>query len=116
MNLGDNKETVNKELELFMAYLSKNLVEYSSLLKKENISPDELKQLGEIEYFLIEVNAKISEIQKLIENDLFGYSLDLCYGKKRDVIAGDQQAQKKLDVMLDSFSESLRRGTIVNWN
>ena len=116
MNLDDNKESVNKELELFMTYLSKNLLEYSSLLKKENISPDELKQLGEIEYFLIEVNSKISEIQKLLENDLFGYSLDLYYGMKREAIAGDQVAQKKLDVMLDSFNESLRGGMIVNWN
>ena len=116
MNLDDNKETVNKELELFMTYLSKNLLEYSTLLKKTNISPDELKKLGEIEYFLIEINAKISEIQKLLENDLFGYRLDLYYGMKREAISGDKEAQKKLDVMLDSFNESLRGGMIVNWN
>ena len=116
MNLNDNKETVNKELELFMTYLSKNLVEYSTLLKKENISPSELKQLGDIEYFLIEINSKISEIKKRLENDLFGYSLDLYYGMKREAISGDQVAQKKLDVMLDSFNESLRAGMIVNWN
>jgi hypothetical protein len=116
MNLNDSKETVNKELELFMTYLNKNLVEYSTLLKKQNISPSELKQLGDIEYFLIEVNSKISEIKKRLENDLFGYSLDLYYGMKREAIAGDQEAQKKLDVMLNSFNESLQGGMIVNWN
>ena len=116
MNLDDNKESVNKELELFMTYLNRNLLEYSTLLKKENISPNELKQLGDIEYFLIEVNSKISEIKKLLENDLFGYSLDLYYGMKREAIAGDHHAQKKLNVMLDSFNESLKAGMIVNWN
>ncbi len=116
MNLDDNKEAVSKELELFMTYLSKNLLEYSTLLKKENITPEELKKLGEIEYFLIEVNAKISEIQKLLENELFGNSLDLYYGMKREAISGDKNAQKKQDVLLDSFNESLRGGKIVNWN
>ncbi|MDD2982187.1 MAG: hypothetical protein PHQ74_02255 [Crocinitomicaceae bacterium] len=116
MNLNDNKETVNKELELFMAYLNKNLVEYSTLLKKENISPTELKQLGDIEYFLIEINSKITEIKKRLENDLFGYSLDLYYGTKREAISGNQDAKRKLDVMLNSFNESLQGGMIVNWN
>ncbi len=117
MDLNDNKETDNKELELFMTYLNNRLSEYSSLLKKENISQEELKQLGDIEYFLIEVNAKISEIQKSLENDLFGYSTDLYYGMKREAISsGDQNAKKKLDIMLDSFNESLRGGMIVNWN
>lgn len=99
-----------------MTYLNRNINEYSSLLKKENISPAELKQLGEIEYFLIDVNSKISEIKKLLEKDLFGYRLDLYYGMKREGIAGDQQAKKKLDVMLDSFNDSLQAGMIVNWN
>lgn len=116
MDLNDNKETVNKELELFMTYLNNRLSEYSSLLKKENISVEELKQLGDIEYFLIEVNAKISEIQKSLENDLFGYSLNLYYGMKREAISGDQDAKKKRDILLDSFNESLRDGMIVNWN
>ena len=116
MDFNQNRDAINKELEQFILLLNETLPRYSSLLKKQEISSSELKELGDIEYFLIEVNAKITEIKKMLENDLFGHSIDLYYKLKRSAQNGDVQAQHKFEAMRDAFNESLKGDTIINWN
>lgn len=116
MDFNQNRDAINKELEQFIQLLNKTLPRYSNLLKKQTINATELKELGEIEYFLIEVNAKITEIKKMLEHDLFGHSLDLYYKMKHRAAKGDLVASQKLEIMRDSFNESLKGDTIVNWN
>ncbi len=116
MDFNQNRDAINKELEQFIELLNKTLPRYSTLLKKQKISSLELKELGDIEYFLIGVNAKITEIKKMLEHDLFGHSLDLYYKLKLRAARGDADAQMKFEMMRDAFNESLKGDTIINWN
>ena len=116
MDFSDNIDAINRELEHFIELLNKTLPRYSMLLKKEDISSQELKELGDIEYFLLGVNAKITEIKKKLEHDLFGLSLDAYYKLKKRASKGDTIAQRKFEIMKDAFNEALKGDTIINWN
>lgn len=116
MDFNDNIDAINRELEHFIDLLNKTLPRYSMLLKKENINPQELKELGDIEYFLLGVNAKITEIKKKLENDLFGLSLDAYYKLKKRAAQGVSVAERKFEIMKDAFNEALKGDTIINWN
>jgi hypothetical protein len=52
----------------------------------------------------------------MLENDLFGHSIDLYYKLKKSAQNGDVQAQQKFETMRDAFNESLKGDTIINWN
>ncbi len=107
---------INKELERFIELLQVTLPRYTDLVKKKNISKDELAELGELEYFLIEINGKIAELKKQLEHDLFGLSLDLYYKLKRKALDGDAEAGRKIVMMRKAFNKSLQGNHFINWN
>jgi hypothetical protein len=111
-----HKEALNKELERFIQLLDELLPRYVLLLKKTNISEKELTELGEIEHYLIEVNAKISAIKNMLKEDLFGHSLDVYYKLKHQSEAGDSVAKAKYERMRQIFQESLKSDLIFTWN
>ncbi|MCF8415746.1 MAG: hypothetical protein K9G40_05855 [Crocinitomicaceae bacterium] len=111
-----NKEELNRELDQFVNTLNELLPRYATLLRKPDVSNEELSELGEIEHFLIEVNHKISDIKNQLEQDLFGHSLDTYFKLKAKAKLGDTTAQRKIDRLKASFEESLRVGNVVNWN
>lgn len=111
-----NKEELNRELKRFMAILDELLPRYSLLLEKKNISPEEVTELGDIEHYLIEVNSRISGIKSMLEQDLFGHSLDIYYKLKTKAESGDPVAMVKFERMKVSFEESLKNGNILIWN
>lgn len=115
-NFSENRDEINRELEQFINTLGEVLPRYSSLLKKIHMDDKELKELGEIEHFLIEINAKITEIKNMLEHDLFGHSIDYYYKLKSKAIAGDLEAKIKLDRLRDAFTESLKGDTLMIWN
>ena len=115
-DFSENKDEINKELTQFIRTLNEVLPRYSMLLKKININSNELKELGELEHFLIEINAKITEIKNMLDHDLFGHSLDYYYQMKGKASDGDIEAQLKLDRLREAFSESLKGDTLINWN
>ncbi len=115
-NFKNNKELLNRELERFTSILDELLPHYSSLLKKENLSSPELTELGEIEHFLIEVNGKIAAIKHMLEQDLFGHSLDMYYKLKLKAKEGDFAAKAKLDRLRETFEDSFSSGSMINWN
>jgi hypothetical protein len=115
-DFSNNKDDLNRELEQFISTLSTLLPRYSRLLKKKSLLPDEIKELGEIEHFLIEINGKITEIKNMLEHDLFGHSLDYYYQIKRLAKKGDFEAKLKLERLREAFNESLKGDTLVNWN
>lgn len=111
-----NKEALDRELKRFMKILDELLPRYSFLLEKKNISPEEITELGDIEHYLIEVNSKISGIKNMLEQDLFGHSLDIYYKLKMKAATGDAVAMVKFERMKVSFEESLKSGNILIWN
>jgi hypothetical protein len=111
-----NKEALNRELELFMAKLEELLPRYNTLLKKEKLSQFELSELGNIEHYLIELNAKIMAIKEMLQEDLFGHTLDIYFKLKREYVKGDNSAKMKYLRMRTVFQEALNSGLIINWN
>lgn len=116
MDFNENKKTLNRELEQFLGILNELLPRYSALIKKDNINDVELKELGDIEHFLIEVNSKIATIKDMLDQNLFGHSLDLYYKYKEKAKLGDANAQQKLNRLREFFNESLKGENLVNWN
>jgi len=116
MKFKDKRDQMNKELERFISTLNEMLPRYSELLRSENLSNKDLTELGEIEYFLIEVNAKIAEIKKLLDHDLFGLSIDVYYQTKAKAMTGDIKAIAKMEKMRQTFNESLKAEKIIHWN
>ncbi|MBU2018277.1 MAG: hypothetical protein KJ941_01415 [Bacteroidetes bacterium] len=115
-NFSENKDEINRELTQFIRTLNEVLPRYSLLLKKNDINSIELKELGELEHFLIEINAKITEIKNMLEHDLFGHSIDYYYQIKTKADKGDLEAKSKLDRLREAFTESLKGDTLINWN
>lgn len=111
-----NKEALNRELELFMAKLEELLPRYNALLNKDKLSPIELSELGNIEHYLIELNAKIMAIKEMLQEDLFGHTLDIYFKLKQSYLKGDHSAKMKYTRMRTIFQEALNSGVIVNWN
>ena len=116
MDLNQFKNQLNTELEQFIELLNTLLPRYSLLLNKLNLTKREVTELGEIEHFLIEINAKISEIKSRLDHDLFGHSIDIYYKLKRKALMGDPNAKIKLDKMREVFNESLKSETLMLWN
>jgi hypothetical protein len=116
MKFKDKREQLNSELERFISTLNDLLPRYTALVKSDHLTADELSELGEIEYYLIEVNAKIAEIKKLLDHELFGLSIDLYYQTKEKAKKGDVQAKQKLDKMRESFNESWKSDSLIHWN
>ena len=112
----ENKRELDKELERFVTLLNQLLPHYHTLLKKKDLSPDELQGLGDIEHYLLGVNAKILDIKGKLEQDLFGQSLHTYYKLKDSAKKGDVKAKVKLEKMRDGFIEALNAGDIINFN
>lgn len=116
MDFKSFQEALNKELDQFTKLLNVSLPRYTELIQKQNISNLELKELGDLEYFLIEINAKITDLKKQLDHDLFGLSLDLYYKLKQKAIQGDIKAARKIVIMRKAFDKSLKGSDIFNWN
>lgn len=112
----ERKEALNRELAQFTSILDELLPRYTLLLEKKNISKDELSELGEIEHYLIQVNAQITALKEMLEEDLYGHSLDVYYKLKSKALAGDEIAKAKLVHMRAAFQDALKGDAIFNWN
>lgn len=112
----DSKQALDKELEQFITLLNKLLPQYHQLLKKHDLDQNELSQLGDIEHYLLGVNAKIMEIKGKLEQDLFGQSLHVYYKLKEKAQEGDPNSKLKLEKMREAFLEALESGDVMNYN
>jgi hypothetical protein len=116
MGFKEQQAAIQRELDRFIDLLGILLPRYSKLLKRKNLSEDELHELGELEHFLIGVNGRISEIKQVLEQDVYGHSLDLYYTLKAKADLGDEDAAKKLSRLRDSYNDSMISGQIIHWN
>ena len=116
MSFDKHKELLNKELDRVNSTLSEILERYLLLIKKQDISDEELSELGDIEHGLIEINSKMSAIKKRLDDDLFGETMNQYYLLKSKAKKGDVNAKKKLDQLRSSISDSVVGDTFFNWN
>lgn len=116
MDLEQIKNQMNREMETFTRTLNELLAKYSDLLKRNDLTSKELSELGEIEYFLIDLNAKIAKIKRTLSHDLFGLAIDVYYKTKEKARLGDKKAEQKLTVMRASFGEVLKNEMFTMWN
>jgi len=111
-----HKELLNQELDKFTLMLSEILPRYLSLMKKADISKEETKELGDIEHFLIEINAKIADIKNKLDHDLFGETIEEYYKVKELAKNGDLDAKEKYDKLKEVLSATIKGNTFFNWN
>jgi len=116
MEFERHKRLLNKELDQFNLILSEILPRYIELMKKDAIEGTELKELGELEHFLIEINGKIAAIKTKLDHDLFGETMEEYYRVKELANKGDLLAQKRLEKLRDVFSQSVKGDTFFNCN
>jgi len=116
MSFEKHKQLLNQELDQFNALLGELLPKYVLLVRKNDCTPEELKELGEIEHYLIEVNSKIASIKNRLDQDLFGETMDLYYKIKAQAEKGDLKAKKKFEQLKTSFHSSVKGDMFFNWN
>lgn len=116
MSFEKHKQLLNQELDQFNALLGELLPRYVLLARKDDCTSEELKELGEIEHYLIEVNSKIAMIKNRLDQDLFGETMDLYYKVKAEAKKGDPKAKKKFDQLKASLHASIKGDLFFNWN
>jgi len=116
MSLDEHKKLLNRELEQFNSILGEILPRYIDLMKKTGASDEEEKELGDIEHFLIEINAKIAEIKNKLDQDLFGETMNHYYAAKEAALNGDPEEKKRLGKLRKIFLESVQGEDFFNWN
>lgn len=116
MSFEKHKQLLNQELDQFNALLGELLPRYVLLVRKNDCTPEELKELGEIEHYLIEVNSKIANIKNRLDQDLFGETMDLYYKVKAEAEKGNLNAQKKFEQLRSSLHASIKGDMFFNWN
>lgn len=88
---------LRSEMEKVLEQIRLLIPKYAALKSKTKLSKAEQKELGDIEYALIEVSPCIEEIRNLLKKDLFGSSLDYYYHTKSQAQQGDIRAKEELD-------------------
>ncbi len=111
-----NKHEMNREMDRFMALLNNMLPRYSALLRKKNMSHDDVTELGELEHYLIELNSKIIQIKNRLQNDLFGETIDTYYQLKIKAKNGDEMAKSEVNKLRKVYLAALQAGNIICWN
>jgi hypothetical protein len=85
-------------------------------LDRFNPTEEQLVELGELEHFLIGVTARVTDLKQILDQDVFGQSLDVYFKLKEKASRGDEQASKKLNRLRDTFHRSINEGGIIHWN
>ncbi len=116
MGYKEQQAAIQKELDRFVDLLEVLLPRYNKLLSKKQLDPDELSELGELEHFLIGVSGRITAIKQLLEQDVFGHSLQQYYKEKSKAKAGDFHAIEKFEKLRQTYTDALDNGEIINWN
>lgn len=116
MDFKKHKQTLNHELDQFNSILGEMLPRYVLLVRKQNLTPDETKELGDIEHFLIEINSKIALIKNRLDQDLFGETMQMYYKLKEEARKGDLESKARLVKLRDNLHESIKGDIFFNWN
>ena len=110
------KQEMNREIDKFVELLNDILPRYSMLLRKKDMSHEEVEELGELEHYLIELNSKILDIKNKIQNDLFGQTIDTYYRLKIKAKNGDEVAKSQMRKLKRIYLDALIAGSIICWN
>ncbi len=110
------KQEMDREIDRFVELLNDVLPRYSSLLRKKDMSHEEVTELGELEHYLIELNTKILDIKNKIQNDLFGQTIDTYYRLKIKAENGDEVAKSQMRKLKRIYLDALVAGSIICWN
>lgn len=116
MEFNKHKEQLNRELDQFNALLAEVLPRYIELMHNKDLNETEVKELGEIEHYLIELNGKIADIKNKLDHDLFGETLDYYYAVKEKAKSGDVQAKVQFEKLRKALSETVKGDSFFNWN
>ena len=103
-------------IESLINELNKMAPRYHKLKAKDMLSDAERKELGEIEYFLIEISPQLERVKNLINQDLYGMSVDFYYKLKMKAQNGDIDAKKMIDKLRPGLLEAMGKSAYEHWN
>jgi hypothetical protein len=116
MGFNEQRLAIQRELDRITHEMNVLIPRYTLLLKRANLSQDELEELGEMEHFLFGLTNQISEMKAQLEHDVYGNSTDFYFKLKKAAQNGDAVAQKKLEKLRETFHDSLQNSGIISWN
>lgn len=111
-----NHESLQRHLRNLEQEMYEVIHRYIALMMKENPEKKDLSDLGELEYFLIAMDARIRHISYILEQELFGTSMERLLQMKNKAKAGNLIAKLKYDEMRKGFQDSLNAGVIFSLN
>ncbi len=116
MNTNVIKANLEKNLQLVEQNLYKFIPRYLELVQADSLTPMEISELGELEYFLMSIHARINHMKDILDGELFVGSLPTLFATKKKAENGDIDIKLKYEALRKSYQESLTAGTIIDWN
>ncbi len=116
MGLKEQQAAIQRELDRFIDLMEVLLPRYNNLMRIDQPSEEQLVELGELEHFLIGVSARVTNLKQILDQDVFGQSLDVYFKLKQKAALGDEKALKKLNRLRETFHRSINEGGIIQWN
>lgn len=111
-----NNENLLRHLSNLERALTEVIPKYLELVGKDKLNKQELSELGELEYFLMDIDSRIKHITQMLEQQLYGSTMERMLKMKDKARSGSLTAKLKYDEMRKSFQEMLTSGVIFEWN
>jgi hypothetical protein len=115
-NFKEMQQQLNLELDHFSTIIQHVLPTYIRLIEKPTLTQLELIELGEIEYYLLELNDKLNCIREVIAKELFGATFENYYHQKNKLINQDTENYYQLVKLKTAFEKEIKEGGIIIWN
>ncbi len=116
MNSNVNNENLHRHLYNLELALVEIIPQYIALLNKEKLNKKDLLRLGDLEYLLFDINSRIKHISSLLQQELFGTSLDQLFKMKNLAKKGSLHSKLKYDELRKGYQVLLKNGSIFDWN
>ena len=111
-----NNENLLRHLSNLELALTDVIPKYLELVARDKLNKQELTELGELEYFLMEIDSRIKQITQMLEQQLYGSTMERMLTMKAKARSGSMTAKLKYDEMRKNFQEMLSSGVIFEWN
>lgn len=110
------QQQLNLELDHFSTIIQHVLPTYINLIEQPSLTQLELIELGEIEYYLLELNDKLNCIREVIVKALFGATFENYYQRKNELMNQKKDNHSQLVKLKAAFEKEIKEGGIIIWN
>jgi hypothetical protein len=115
-NFKEMQQQLNLELDHFSTIIQHVLPTYINLIEQPSLTQLELIELGEIEYYLLELNDKLNCIREVIVKELYGATFENYYERKNELMNQKKENHSQLVKLKTAFEKEIKEGGIIIWN